>query len=64
MACRNLFERRCEASGMLLVADTTTQHLLPPLVRPYHVAKDIMLDAAANGASAAYHMQTAPASVL
>ena len=64
MAYRNLFERRCKASGMLLMTDTTTQHLLPPLVRPYQGAKDVMLDAAANGAGAAYHMQTAPASVL
>ncbi len=64
MACRDLFSRPCDALKTMLIADSSSRHMVPPLFRPYRQSWDELLDAASGRRSVAYHMAAAPASVL
>lgn len=61
---RDLFSKPCDALKTLLVADSSTRHMVPPLFRPYRRPWVELQDAALGKHSVAYHMVSAPTSVL
>lgn len=60
---RDLFTKPCDALNTLLVADST-RHMVPPIFRPYHRSWEELQAGASGKHSVAYHMVSAPASVL
>lgn len=65
LLCRDLFSKKCMASGSALAVDTGTQHLVPPLLLPYRLTDDeLRLAASPSAVNAAFHMHSAPHDVL
>jgi Mediator complex subunit 27 len=57
----DLFTRPCDATGVLLAADTATQHLVPPVLRPFRLSRPALIAAARDAAArSAYHPFAAP----
>jgi len=64
LLCRDLFSKPCDALETLLTADSSTQHMIPPVFRPYNLTFDELQDAASGKHCVAYHMLSAPTFVL
>lgn len=70
----DLFTRPCAATATLLAADAASLHCFPPLIRPFGLTRQQLVDAAqcigsdgacrGGGARSAYHPHAAPLAVL
>ncbi|KAK9797811.1 hypothetical protein WJX73_010399 [Symbiochloris irregularis] len=60
---RDVFSRRCAATGSLLAPEPASQHMLPPLIRPFRCSRAQLLQRARTG-SPAFHVHTAPPDAL
>ncbi|GFR44882.1 hypothetical protein Agub_g6226 [Astrephomene gubernaculifera] len=61
VGCRDLFSKRCAATGRLLACDPSAQFPVPPIFRPFKLPRqELRLRALEPGRSPAYHMHVAP----
>ncbi|KAG2452527.1 hypothetical protein HYH02_002765 [Chlamydomonas schloesseri] len=61
LGCRDLFSKRCAATGRLMAWDPSVQFPVPPIFRPFKLPREeLRLRALDLSRVAAYHMHVAP----
>ncbi|KAG2445963.1 hypothetical protein HXX76_000566 [Chlamydomonas incerta] len=65
LGCRDLFSKRCAATGRLMAWDPSVQFPVPPIFRPFKLPREeLRLRALDLSRVAAYHMHVAPVEQL